>query len=1364
MEPRKMENDMFYINAKFLRRLRQASRWLVLLLLACLAGGVAQAQKVSFTPGMVSALTSTDSTTGSSDPNYIGPLSGLFVSQAEGLTYDSQGDLFIVDAGANVVRVVASGNGPIPSLPSVANPVAGTVYTVAGSGSNTPSSTQLCSSDQQSTFDSNYYGNGCPANDAVLFFLTKAVSSGTTLTAGQQYTAPLGQVALDANGNLYIADVGDHQVRVVYAAGTVPGLVDKLPSGVTAPVPGNIYAFAGSPINQQYKSNQKTNKNPDGSLNMAPVGVAVDASGDVYILLYLRNPTLYQSYQLTGLAVVYNGGTLPPILAGQTLTTGQYTYDLLPLNYQTSSGGSGVPPWYVPVSITVDSSGNIYIGDSSYGSYTVPTEYVIYAGGTVPGLSDALIAQGVSSPVVGNAYTFSGAGSVTPAYATTVLASNASLNISGKGPANPSQIGIDSVGNLYMGIFTGGASGLNNNGWDGYLAKVDPSGNLALFAGNTNHASTGIQAVCAAAKDDFGDGCPANLVGILGPMGVAVAPDGSIEYADDYTDPTTGQFIASALHKIDGSASELDFSSQTAGVASAAQVVTISNVDAQPLNISSITIPNNFTQVASGGTDCTASTTLTTGQSCLVGVEFQAVQDGTYSGNVEITSDSTNAASGVNSIAVSGTATATTGTSAQTITFTAPSTATYGQAITLNGTASSGLTVLYEVSGPGKLQGNKLTVTGTSAITVTAYQPGDNGDSGNSAGWAKATPVSVTITAQAATLTVTANNFDQTPGLAIPTLTYTITGFVNGDTQATATTGAPDISTTATASSSPGTYPITITQGTLKTTANNYSLTFVNGTFTIDARLTQTITFTQSLPTMTYGVSPITLTATASSGLAVTYTVTGPATITGSFLTITGAGAVGVTATQPGNVTYAAAESVTQSFLVNAAPLTFTADNLTMAAGSPVPTLTYTVSGFVNGDNAASVVSGTPTIGTSATSSSPVGTYPITIAQGSVTVSSHYTVSSSSFVSGTMSVVTGTSQTITFAALPNATYGVAPMTLSATASSGLSVTYTVTSGSASIANNVLTVTGAGTVTVTATQVGNATYSPAKSVSQSMTVAQAQLTITADNKTRVNNTANPSLTYTTTGFVNGDTSAVVSGSPNISTTATSSSPPGDYSITVASFTDSNGNPVPSATNYTISYVSGTLTITSGGPAQSFTLALSQQNLTILDGQIGQVTLSVTPVNYYEGVLNLSCKGLPANVSCVFSPASLSVPSSSSSSNPAKGTLSISTSNASVVSSLKTRNTIYSAAIAGWTSLLFGVILAWQRKRLARYKTLWMLAMVVCLGGMAASLTACGGSSSSTSSGLAAPGTSTIQVVATDSNGSPSNSIDLVITIH
>ena len=65
------------------------------------------------------------------------------------------------------------------------------------------------------------------------------------------------------------------------------------------------------------------------------------------------------------------------------------------------------------------------------------------------------------------------------------------------------------------------------------------------------------------------------------------------------------------------------------------------------------------------------------------------------------------------------------------------------------------------------------------------------------------------------------------------------------------------------------------------------------------AQATQTITF-GALPNVTYGVSPFTLKATASSGLAVTYTVIGPATVSGSTLTITGTGMVTVTASQAG--------------------------------------------------------------------------------------------------------------------------------------------------------------------------------------------------------------------------------------------------------------------------------------------------------------------------------------------------------------------------------------------------------------------------------------------------------------------------------
>ena len=64
----------------------------------------------------------------------------------------------------------------------------------------------------------------------------------------------------------------------------------------------------------------------------------------------------------------------------------------------------------------------------------------------------------------------------------------------------------------------------------------------------------------------------------------------------------------------------------------------------------------------------------------------------------------------------------------------------------------------------------------------------------------------------------------------------------------------------------------------------------------------------------------------------------------------------------------------------------------------------------------------------------------------------------------------------------------------------------------------------------------------------MTTRAAQLTVTANNQARLFGQANPPLTYTITGFVGGDTSAVVSGTAACTTTATPSSPAGTYPIT------------------------------------------------------------------------------------------------------------------------------------------------------------------------------------------------------------------------
>jgi MBG domain (YGX type)/Bacterial Ig-like domain (group 3) len=95
--------------------------------------------------------------------------------------------------------------------------------------------------------------------------------------------------------------------------------------------------------------------------------------------------------------------------------------------------------------------------------------------------------------------------------------------------------------------------------------------------------------------------------------------------------------------------------------------------------------------------------------------------------------------------------------------------------------------------------------------------------------------VNGSVTVTPATLTVTATNATMVSGQAVPALTAAIAGFTNGQTLATSgVTGSPACTTTATASSPAGSYPITCTKGTLA--AVNYGFTFVaGGTLTVTA-------------------------------------------------------------------------------------------------------------------------------------------------------------------------------------------------------------------------------------------------------------------------------------------------------------------------------------------------------------------------------------------------------------------------------------------------------------------------------------------------------------------------------------------------
>ena len=99
--------------------------------------------------------------------------------------------------------------------------------------------------------------------------------------------------------------------------------------------------------------------------------------------------------------------------------------------------------------------------------------------------------------------------------------------------------------------------------------------------------------------------------------------------------------------------------------------------------------------------------------------------------------------------------------------------------------------------------------------------------------------------------------------------------------------------------------------------AGNYKAGSQAATFSVAAQA-QTITFPQPISSVNYGAAPIALSASASSGLPVTFgVVSGPALVTGSTLNITGAGTVVVAANQAGSGYFAAAPAVTRSILVN---------------------------------------------------------------------------------------------------------------------------------------------------------------------------------------------------------------------------------------------------------------------------------------------------------------------------------------------------------------------------------------------------------------------------------------------------------------
>jgi polygalacturonase len=171
------------------------------------------------------------------------------------------------------------------------------------------------------------------------------------------------------------------------------------------------------------------------------------------------------------------------------------------------------------------------------------------------------------------------------------------------------------------------------------------------------------------------------------------------------------------------------------------------------------------------------------------------------------------------------------------------------------------------------------------------------------------TSASASESVTAATLTVAAQAASRIFGAPNPLFGYSISGFVNND-PSSVVSGAPTLTTTALRDSSAGSYPITAAAGTLA--AANYVFATSGSTLTVNGGAPQAILFT-ALPNFVHG-NTYQLSARTTSGLPATYTVTGPASVSGSSLQVTGTGTVTVTAASAANTNYAAAASVAQTF------------------------------------------------------------------------------------------------------------------------------------------------------------------------------------------------------------------------------------------------------------------------------------------------------------------------------------------------------------------------------------------------------------------------------------------------------------------
>ncbi len=265
--------------------------------------------------------------------------------EPSGLALDSAGNLFIADDRQNVIRRVDASTGIITTIAGTGVAGAGcnqAATTCAATQANLSFPTGLAFDAANNLYIADTFNNQVRVISSANGFISVVAGNGTASFGGDggaavnaQLKQPLG-VTVNASGNIFIADAGNHVIREVTNVG------------------GNISTVAGQGGVAGYTGD---NGSATGATLYSPRSVAVDAGGSLYITSSNNDPNNSASSTIVNVIRKVTGDASHIISTIAGTTTAGYSGDGGPALRALLNG---------PSFIAIDGQNNLYFVDNGF--------------------------------------------------------------------------------------------------------------------------------------------------------------------------------------------------------------------------------------------------------------------------------------------------------------------------------------------------------------------------------------------------------------------------------------------------------------------------------------------------------------------------------------------------------------------------------------------------------------------------------------------------------------------------------------------------------------------------------------------------------------------------------------------------------------------------------------------------------------------------------------------------------------------------------------------------------------------------------------------------------------------------------------